>query len=132
MLYQNIDSLPFIKNAVVTVGTFDGVHLAHRAILKEVVKSAKEIGGKSVVFTFSNHPRRVIDLDFQGKILSTVDEKNRILQKIGIDIIVYIEFTPDFAQTSCADFIKCLTQKIDIQKLYPYSLSSLLSQRFNW
>jgi riboflavin kinase/FMN adenylyltransferase len=115
-VYSNIESIPFIEKAVITVGTFDGIHLAHRAILDKVVRSAKNIHGKSVVVTFTNHPRTVIDPDFQIKILTPTEEKNNFLQKIGIDVVIYVDFTPVFAKTDYSDFIKSLTTKIDIQK----------------
>ena len=115
-IYRNIESMPFIGKAVVTVGTFDGIHIAHRAILDEVVKLAKDMGGKSVVITFANHPRTVIDPDFQLKILTPPEEKNKFFQKIGIDIVVCIDFTPTLAKTDYSDFVKSLISKMDIQK----------------
>jgi len=115
-VYRDIESISFIEKAVVTVGTFDGIHLAHRAILNEVVLLAKNIEGKSVVVTFANHPRTVIDPDFQLKILTTPEEKNIFLQKMGIDIVIYVDFTPSFAKINYSDFIKSLTSKIGIQK----------------
>jgi len=115
-IYHDIELMQFIGKAVVTVGTFDGIHLAHRAILDEVVRLAKEVAGKSVVVTFANHPRTVIDPDFQLKILTSTEEKNVFFQKIGIDIVVYANFTPTFAKIDYSDFIKFLISKIDIQK----------------
>jgi riboflavin kinase/FMN adenylyltransferase len=115
-VYRNIESVPFIKKAVITVGTFDGIHLAHRVILNEVVRSAKNMQGKSIVITFTNHPRTVIDPNFQIKILTSSEEKNIFLQKIGIDIVIYVDFTPTFAKTDYSNFIKSLTSKINIQK----------------
>jgi riboflavin kinase/FMN adenylyltransferase len=108
--------MPFIGKAVITVGTFDGMHIAHCTILDEVVQLAKKLEGKSVVVTFANHPRTVIDTGFQIKILTLPEEKNIFFQKIGIDIVICIDFTPNFAKINYSDFIKSLVTKIDIRK----------------
>lgn len=117
MVYSNIEQMPFIKKAVVTVGTFDGVHLAHRAVLEEVVKLAKKIGGKPVVFTFLEHPKKILEPDLQINTLNTYEEKNVLLGKCGIKIIAYSDFTTIFAKTHYYDFIKFLTTKMDIRKI---------------
>ncbi len=109
--------MPFLEQAVITVGTFDGVHIAHRAILDKVLKSAKTINGMSTVISFASHPRRVIDPDFKLNILTSTEEKNKILQEIGIDTILYIDFTSAIAQTHYTEFIESLSAKIDIKKI---------------
>jgi len=115
--YHNIESMPFIENAVVTVGTFDGVHLAHRAILEKVVRLAKEIKGKSVVITFLSHPKKVIAPDFEDNVLLSMDKKNALLQKIGIEIVIYLDFNSMLAKTYYYDFIKSLVSKMKIRKM---------------
>ena len=117
VVYQDIESMPFIKNAVVTVGTFDGVHLAHCAVLDKVVQLAKEIRGTSVLITFLSHPKEVIDPDFQDDILLTIEEKNHHLQKTGIKTVIYLDFNSTVAKTYYYDFIKLLTTKMKIQKI---------------
>lgn len=109
--------MPFINQAVVTLGTFDGVHKAHCAILKQVCTLAENIKGKSTVISFASHPRKVIDPDFTLNILSTTKEKNNLLQQIGIENIVYIDFTASLAQTNYAEFVKLLTKKMEIKKI---------------
>ena len=115
-IYRNFESMPFIGKAVVTVGTFDGVHVAHRAILEEVIRAAKDVRGKSMVVTFTLPPKMVINSQSQEKVLLGITDKNLLFQKIGIDFVVYIDFTPTFANTNYSDFIKNLTSKIDIQR----------------
>ena len=116
-IYTDIESMPFIEQAVVTLGTFDGVHTAHRAILEEVCASATEMDGQSVVISFISHPRRVLEPDFSLNILTTTKEKNILLQQIGINNIIYIDFTSSLAQTNYVEFIRLLIEKIDIKKI---------------
>ena len=117
IVYPDIETMPFVEDAVVTIGTFDVVHLAHRAVLEEVVQSAKSIKGKAVVITFFPHPREVTDPDSEVRLLSTKTEKNSLLGKSGVNIIVYINFNSTFAKTRYFDFIKLLASKMNIRKM---------------
>jgi riboflavin kinase/FMN adenylyltransferase len=96
------------------VGTFDGVHKAHRVVLDKLSQMAKSINGTSVVISFSSHPRKIINPDTSLNILTTQEEKNMLFQEIGIDTVIYIDFTQSMAAMSYLDFIQYLTQKIDI------------------
>ena len=116
-IYTDIGSMPFMERAVITLGTFDGVHVAHKAILKEVCLSAENINGKSVLVSFDTHPRKVIDPNFVLNILTTTEEKNEIFRQIGINTIIYINFNSNIAKTGYVEFISFLTQKIDIKKI---------------
>jgi riboflavin kinase/FMN adenylyltransferase len=105
-IFRDIQQLPIFKNAVVTIGSFDGVHLGHRAILQQVVETARRTGGESVVITFHPHPRKVLfpdEIDVQ--LLSTIEEKADLLSEIGIDALVIAPFTPDFAQFSAFQYL---------------------------
>ena len=115
-IYNDINTMPSIGRSVVTVGAFDGIHIAHRAILEEMVRLAKEIRGKSIVITFKTLPKKILYPDYHDKVLITAKEKKKLLQKIGIDILVNIDFTQTFAQTDYAEFITHLTRKMDIHK----------------
>jgi len=115
--YHNIESMPFIENAVVTVGTFDGVHLAHRAILRAVVRLAKNTRGESVVVTFNIHPKKIIYPDFQEKELSSAGEKCVRLTSAGIRTAIYLDFNTNIAETYYYDFIKLLASKMTIKKM---------------
>jgi len=115
--YCDIESMPLIENAVVTVGTFDGVHVAHRAILRAVVRLAKNTRGESVVITFTSHPKKLIDPDFQEKELSSVGEKWGSLKRLGVQNAVYLDFNSTVAETYYYDFIKLLTSKMTIKKM---------------
>ncbi|HBB80504.1 MAG TPA: riboflavin biosynthesis protein RibF, partial [Cryomorphaceae bacterium] len=71
--------------AVATTGTFDGVHLGHEKILSQLVKKAREVGGESVLLTFSPHPRLVLQPDVPLELLSSIEEKTTLLARSGLD-----------------------------------------------
>lgn len=93
--------------SVVTIGTFDGVHIGHQTILDQLTHVAEENNGKSILITFWPHPRFVLSGDSGAlKLLSTFDEKTELLAALGLDYIIKIPFTPEFSNLSAADFIK--------------------------
>lgn len=94
------------KNAVVTVGSFDGLHLGHFKILNEVKKVVAEKNGTSFVVTFEPHPRFVLSKDFEMKLLTSLDEKKEILEKSGIENLMVINFTKEFSQLTSDEFIR--------------------------
>ncbi|MBW6491314.1 MAG: bifunctional riboflavin kinase/FAD synthetase [Lentimicrobium sp.] len=94
---------------VITVGTFDGVHIGHQSILEKMKKIASETGGETVVITFHPHPRLV--LGNHVYLLSTRDEKRKILQSSGISHLVEIPFTKEFAAQSAPDFIRWIAAR---------------------
>lgn len=99
-----------LKNPVITIGTFDGVHLGHRVILEKVISEAKETGSDSVLVTFNPHPR--IILRQQVALLNTRNEKREILRQLGISHLVEIPFTTEFADLDADTFIKLLADII--------------------
>ncbi|MEK6478246.1 bifunctional riboflavin kinase/FAD synthetase [Catalinimonas sp. 4WD22] len=105
--------------AVVTSGTFDGVHIGHRKILKRLIEIARQKGGETVVVTFWPHPRLVLHPeDDTLKLLSTFEEKVKIFEQLGIDHVVRIPFTKEFSQLSSDEFIRnVLVKKIGTQYL---------------
>lgn len=120
IIHHGIDQLPTINNAVVTSGTFDGVHLGHRQILKRLNQIAEQSNGESVVITFWPHPRLVLypnDGDHL-QLLNTFEEKADLLAHSGIDHLIRIPFTKEFSQLSSQDFIQqILIDKINTKKL---------------
>lgn len=106
-VYRNIIEARNIPHAVVTIGTFDGVHLGHQAIFKKMKTLAQGIGGQTVVVTFSPHPRQVLNIDSSNlRFLCTPEEKLKKFEEYGIDNVVIIPFTKEFSRTPSEVFIK--------------------------
>ena len=105
-IYRNISEIVSIPKAVVTVGTFDGLHIGHQKVIGELVNTARSMGGQSVVLTFFPHPRKVLQPDFNLKVIISRKEKTKLFEKLGVDNLVCIEFTKDFALTSSEEFVK--------------------------
>ena len=115
---ENITSLPF--NSVATIGMFDGVHKGHQFMLQELKNIARKESCKSVVITFANHPREVLDSKQEKnpiELLQTNSERYSKIEKIGINYLITIHFTNEFAQISPKAFLDILKQKINIQAL---------------
>jgi len=102
----------------VTLGTFDGVHIGHRSILREVISSARDKGGTSAVVTFDRHPISVLRPDASPLILSTLDEKCSIFEAAGIDITFVLPFTRELADLSAGEFIaEYLIDRLNMETL---------------
>jgi riboflavin kinase / FMN adenylyltransferase len=115
---RDVSSFPRLSYAVVTSGTFDGVHIGHQKILKRVIKRAKQNNGQSVVITFWPHPRLVLfPEDNKLKLLSTIDERIEQLRSFGIDYLLIIPFTKEFSRTSSRSFITDILVKAINTKL---------------
>ena len=126
-VYYGIKDFTKLANAVVTSGTFDGVHLGHQKILNRLKEVAFETGGESVVITFYPHPRSVISPDNKTiNLLSTLDEKIELLEKNGINHLVIIPFTREFSELSSEEFI----QKILIETIGTKTLVIGFDHRF--
>lgn len=107
------------QNPVLTVGTFDGVHLGHRKIMARLIDLAKKINGESVIFTFDPHPRKVVSPGESNlRLLTTIEEKIALFEQSGIDHLIIYPFTPEFAQLSYEQFVKeILIEKIHTKYL---------------
>ena len=118
-IYHTLDDFSRLANAVVTSGTFDGVHLGHQKILTRVKEIAEKNAGETVVITFWPHPRLVLKPDDQSlQLLNTFEEKAELMKEQGIQHLLRIPFTKEFSQLSSTDFIiKILVEKIGTRKL---------------
>jgi riboflavin kinase/FMN adenylyltransferase len=106
-VYHGLTNLPAIRNAIVTQGTFDGVHVAHQAILERLKEIAKQYKGETVVMTFEPHPRMVLHPEDHGlRLLHTLEEKIQALDKAGVDHLLVIPFTREFSRLSSLQFIR--------------------------
>ena len=103
--------------AVATIGFFDGVHRGHRYLIEQVCEAAAERGLASAVVTFPIHPRRVMQSDFHPQLLTTCDEKVRLLERAGIDACIMMDFTPQLAALSARQFMALLKEQYRIEAL---------------
>jgi riboflavin kinase/FMN adenylyltransferase len=106
-IYHQLSDFKKLSNAVVTIGTFDGVHYGHQKIIKRLCELAKSTGGESVILTFFPHPRMIIDPENKDlKLINTIKEKAEILEKLGVDHLIITPFTRDFSNLSAQEYIK--------------------------
>lgn len=105
-VFRGLDNLPLFHNAVATMGSFDGVHSGHRELLRRVMDIASSVGGESIVLTFDPHPRYVLGTGEGMSLLTTLDEKLLLLERLGINNVIVIPFTTDFSHTSPEEFIE--------------------------
>ncbi|RYU96166.1 bifunctional riboflavin kinase/FAD synthetase [Emticicia agri] len=118
-VYYNLTDFKPLNNAIVTSGTFDGVHLGHQKILQILRETAEASMGESVVLTFWPHPRMVVSQDSQSlKLLSTVDEKIELLENQGVNHLLIVPFTREFSELSSEEYVqKILIDTIGTKKL---------------
>ena len=106
-IHRDISNLPVFKNAVITIGTFDGVHLGHRQIIDSLKEEAAKASGESVIITFHPHPRKVVSSVITGvRLINTLAERIELLEKTGIDHLVIVPFTDFFANQTAEEYIR--------------------------
>lgn len=118
-VYYNLQEFKPLENAVVTIGTFDGVHVGHQKILFRLTEIANSTQGESVVMTFWPHPRMVVSPDSHDlKLLSTIDEKIQLLENQGIQHLIIVPFTREFSELSAEEYVqKILIGRIGTKRL---------------
>jgi riboflavin kinase/FMN adenylyltransferase len=105
-------------NTVLTIGNFDGVHLGHQEIILEVLKRAEEIKGTSMAVTFEPHPMKVLAPEREIRILTTLEEKAKLIEEMGINVLLCINFNKEFANLLPDDFIEdVLVKKINAKEI---------------
>lgn len=106
-IYHHIDHFNKLQNAIVTIGTFDGVHFGHRKIISRLQEVARQTGGETVILTFFPHPRMILHPeDVNIKLITTMNEKAELLEQLGIDHLIITPFTRDFSNLSPQQYIK--------------------------
>ncbi len=110
-LHKDIEHLPHFKNAVITIGTFDGVHQGHQKIIEQLKSEAKKIGGETVIITFHPHPRKIVHLDQEVRLITTIEERIELLSSAGIDNLVIVPFTRDFSELEPRDYVETFLKK---------------------
>ena len=109
-----------LKNdkSIVTIGTFDGVHIGHQKIIERLVNTAKQEDLKSVVLTFFPHPRMVLQKDANIKLINTIEERSEILNQLGIDYLCVKTFTKEFSRLTAEDFVvDILVKQLKVKKI---------------
>lgn len=115
-VFNDLNNLPDFKNAVLTIGSFDGVHQGHQKIIEKVNQLARNIDGESILITFHPHPRLIIyPKDDSLQLLTTIDEKVLLLEHFGVDNLVVVPFTIEFSQMTADEYI----QKFLVEKFHP-------------
>ncbi|HSP11028.1 MAG TPA: FAD synthetase family protein, partial [Salegentibacter sp.] len=104
--YNGANSFSSERQTVVTIGTFDGVHIGHRKIIERLVNAAKAGNLESVILTFFPHPRMVLQQDSDIKLINTIEERKEILSKTGIDHLVVHPFTHQFSRLTALEFVR--------------------------
>lgn len=105
-VFKSLENLPKFKNAIVTIGTFDGVHLGHQKLLERINELAKKNNGESILITFHPHPRFVVQPDCDLKLLNTIDEKIELIEKYKVDNIVVAPFSKEFSDMPAISYVK--------------------------
>jgi riboflavin kinase/FMN adenylyltransferase len=104
-----------LGSAGITIGTFDGVHLAHTTAIRHLCQVSSANGWNTIVITFDNHPRCVLDPDHCPPLITTLDEKLTILDGLGVDVTWVMPFTPELAGLSPEDFMRRVGSRVDIR-----------------
>lgn len=117
-IYNSIEEFKKVKQAVVTIGTFDGVHIGHLKIISSLRKIADDIDGETVLLTFSPHPRIILFSDTDLKLINTKKEKIALLENAGIDHLIIHPFSREFSRLSSVEFVRdILVNKIAVSRL---------------
>lgn len=125
-IFRDIRHLPEFHKAVITAGTFDGVHEGHKVILQEVVRHAQAVGGESVLLTFEPHPRKLLFPNQPLGIITPLEQKLKLITDAGIQHIVVVPFTREFAGLSAKAYIEDFMVNI----FHPHSIIIGYDHRF--
>jgi len=117
-VYDGFLNYSAIKNAVVTIGTFDGVHIGHQTLINRLIGIARKYNGETVLLTFHPHPRIVLQKNANIELLTSIRERINLLEKSGIDHLIIIPFDENFAKLNSLEFIRdVLVKKIGTKRL---------------
>lgn len=115
---HGIENFPASEGSIVTIGTFDGVHLGHQQILKQLIDTSQQSKLKSVLLTFFPHPRMVLQPDISMRLIQTIEEREKALRKTGLDYLVIHPFSEKFSRLSADDYVKqILVDKLNVRKV---------------
>ena len=115
---HGIENFPASEGSIVTIGTFDGVHLGHKKILKQLIFTSQQSKLKSVLLTFFPHPRMVLQPDISMHLIQTIEEREIALRKTGLEYLVIHPFSEKFSRLSADDYVKeILVDKLNVRKV---------------
>ena len=115
---HNFSNFSTSKRTVVTIGTFDGVHLGHKKIIEQLLNASRNKNETSVLLTFFPHPRMVLQKDQEIKLINTLNEKSNLLDKLGLDELIIHPFDKEFSRLTAFEFVRdVLVNKLNISKL---------------
>ena len=115
---HGIENFPADEASIVTIGTFDGVHLGHQQILKQLIDTSRKSKLKSVLLTFFPHPRMVLQPDISMRLIQTIQEREKALQKTGLAYLVIHPFSTEFSRLSADDYVKqILVEQLNVRKV---------------
>jgi riboflavin kinase/FMN adenylyltransferase len=110
-------SRPF-KNAVITIGNFDGVHIGHQALFHEVIEKADALDGTSIAMTFEPHPMRVLKQNNHPPLITVYEQKAELIERTGMDVLICVPFTREFAMMTAGEFVEnLLVRKIGMKAI---------------
>ena len=117
-IIRSITAFNSSEKTIVTIGTFDGIHIGHQKILKDLIKTAKKEGKKSVLLTFFPHPRMVLQKENKILLLNTIKEKSSLLEKMGLDYLIIHPFSREFSRLTALEFVRdILVNKLNTSRL---------------
>ncbi len=117
-MVKDIETYKSEEKTVVTIGTFDGVHIGHQKIVNHLIADGETNGLKSVILTFFPHPRMVLQKDFNIKLINTIKERREILDGLGLDYLIIKKFTMEFSRLKAEDFVRqILVDKLNAKKV---------------
>lgn len=105
-IIHSLSNYKHSEKTIVTIGTFDGVHIGHQKIIEQVVKTAKKLNKKSVLLTFFPHPRMVLQKDTSIELINTINERAELLSKTGLDYLIIHPFSKEFSSLTALDFVR--------------------------
>jgi len=117
-IYNSINSFQSTKKTIITIGTFDGVHIGHQKIVEKLIENAKNRNAESAILTFFPHPRMVLQDQTEIRLLNTIDERTSLLEKKGLDNLIIHPFDKAFSRLTAEEFVKdILVDQLNIEKI---------------
>jgi riboflavin kinase / FMN adenylyltransferase len=125
-VHRSIEQLPPFKNAVITIGTFDGVHQGHQKIIRALKQEAARVNGETIIISFHPHPRKIVQPHQHLQLINTLNEKIGLLRNAAIDHLVIVPFTAEFSELTADEYIESFL----IEKFRPASIIIGYDHRF--